>query len=73
MLNITSEHLSSDDYFEKKLQANISPYDHFFEKQEEQLIDFKGKQHMESNMFSSKHIKNKVLTSTSEINILKMT
>ena len=66
MLNITSEHLSSDDYFERKFQANISPSDQIFEKQEEELIEFKVKQHMESNMLSSEHIQNEVLNITSE-------
>ena len=47
VLNITSEHASSEDHFERKYQFNISPSDKSFEKQEEELIEFKEEQHDE--------------------------
>ena len=41
----TAEHPSSEDHFETKFRAKISPSDQRFEKQEEALIKFKGKYH----------------------------
>ena len=41
MLTINSEHTSSEDQFEKKYQTKIPPSDQSFEKQEEELIEFK--------------------------------
>ena len=41
VLTITSEHPYSENHFEKKIQYNISPSDQSFEKQEEELIEFK--------------------------------
>ena len=38
VITITSEHSSSEDHFEIKFQANISPSDQSVEKQEEELI-----------------------------------
>ena len=64
MLTITSEYISYEDHFERKPQANISPFDQSFEKQEEQLIEFKEKHHDELIKFSSRPIQNKVLTLT---------
>ena len=66
MLTITSENPSSEDHFERKFQANIYPHDKSFEKQEEELIEFNGKQQMEPSTFSSEQLKNEVLTITSE-------
>ena len=66
MLTITSEHPSFEDHFERKFQAKISPPDQIFEKQEEELIEFKGKHHDELGKFSSGPIQNEVLTITSE-------
>ena len=66
MLTINSEHPSSAYHFERKFQVNIYPHDKSFEKQEEELIEFNGKQQMESNMFSSENTKNEVLTITYE-------
>ena len=66
MLIITSKHIYSEDSFERKLQAKLFPYNQSFEKQEEELIYFKGKQEMEPNMFSSEHITNEVINPTSE-------
>ena len=45
VLNITSEHLYSEDQFDRKLQANISPSGQKIEKKEEELIEFKEKHH----------------------------
>ena len=47
MLTITSENPSDEDHFGRKFQANISLSDQGFEKEEEELIEFKGKQKME--------------------------
>ena len=66
MLTIKSEHPYSGYHFERKFQAKISPYNKISEKPEEKLIEFKGEQQMEPNMFSSEHIQNEVLTLTSE-------
>ena len=41
VITINSEHPSSEYHFERKLQVNISPSDQTFEKQEEELIEFK--------------------------------
>ena len=41
VLTITSEHKSSEDNFERKLQAKISPSDQSIKKLEEELINFK--------------------------------
>ena len=41
VLTITSEHPSSEDQFERKFQAKVSTYDQIFEKQEEELKEFK--------------------------------
>ena len=35
--------LSSEDNFESKFQANISPFDQNFEEKQEELIEFKVK------------------------------
>ena len=40
VLNITSEHPSSADHFERKFQAKISTSNQSFEKLEEKLIEF---------------------------------
>ena len=66
VLTITSEHPSSEDHFERKFQAKIYPSDQSDEKQEEKLIQFKGKNKQNQNMFSSENTKNEVLTITSE-------
>ena len=66
MLTLTSEHPYSEDNFERKFQAKLSPYNQIFEHPEEELIGFKGKQQMEPNKLSSYHIKNEVLNLTSE-------
>ena len=66
MLTITSKNPSSEDNFERNFQANMYPPDHIFDQPEEKLIELKGKQKMEPNKFPSEHIKNEVLTLTSE-------
>ena len=66
VFNITSEHPYSEDHFERKFQAKIHPSDQSDEKQEEKLIEFKGKNKYKQNMFSSENTKNEVLTFTSE-------
>ena len=43
LLTLTFEHPSSEDHFERKFQAKISPSDQNYEKQEEELIYYKGK------------------------------
>ena len=62
MLTINSEHPSSEDHFESKFQYKISPSDQSFEKQEQELIEFKEEQYDELRKFSSGPIKNEVLT-----------
>ena len=62
-----TEHSSYEYHFESKYQANSVPSNQISEQLEEKLIDFKGKQKMEPNKFSSDHIQNEVLTFTSEI------
>ena len=44
----------------------ISPSNKCFEQPDEELIQFKGENQMKPNKFASEHIKNKVLTLTSE-------
>ena len=67
VLTINSEHLSSEDHFERKFQDKISPYDQIFEKKEEELIEFKEKNHDTLRKSSSGSIKNGVLTITSAL------
>ena len=52
VLTLTSKHTSSEDKFERKLQAKIYPYGQSFERKEEELIDFKEKYHDELRKFS---------------------
>ena len=66
VLTITSEHPYSEDHFERKLQAKISPSGKKIEKQEKGLINSKGKHQMEPNKFSSEHIQDEFLNITSE-------
>ena len=66
VLTLTSEYPSSEDNFESRFQANISPYNQSSEQLEEELIEFNGKQQMEPSTFSSEQLKNEVLTITSE-------
>ena len=66
VITLISENPSSENPFETKLQAKFATSDKSFEKQEELLIEFKGKQHMESSMFSSEKNENEVLALTSE-------
>ena len=66
VLTINSEHPSSADHFERKYQAKIYPYDQSFEKQEEELIEFKEEHHDELKTFSSVLIQNEVITLASE-------
>ena len=66
MITLTYEHPYSEDTFERKFQANHSPSNQKIEQPEEEFIDFKGKQQMETNKFSSEHIENEVLTLTSK-------
>ena len=44
LLTLASETPSYGYHFETKFQANIYPYDQGLERQEEELVDFKGKQ-----------------------------
>ena len=66
MLTLTYEHPYSEDNLERKFQAKISPYNIFFEKPKEELIDFKGNQQMEPKKLSSEHITDDVLNLTSK-------
>ena len=66
VLIITSEHPYYEDNFERKFQAKLSPSNQFSEQPAEELIEFKGKQHMEPNKFSSEQIKHDFFTLTSE-------
>ena len=66
MLTLNSENTSSEDPFDTIFHAKIYPYDQGFEKQEDGLIEFNGRQHMESKIFSPEHIKNEVLNLTSK-------
>ena len=65
VLTITSEHPYSEDKFERKFQDMISPYNQSFEQPEEELIEFNGKQHMDTNKLSSEHIENNMVALTS--------
>ena len=58
VLTINSEHPSSEDHFERRLQANISPFGQSFENQEEKFIDFKEEDHDELRNVSSGPIQN---------------
>ena len=66
VLTITSENPYTEDRFERKSQAKISPSDQNSEKYKEALIKFKGKYHDELRKSSSVPIQNEVLTFTSE-------
>ena len=66
VVTINSEHVSSEGHFERKFQAKIFPSDKSFEKKEEELIEFKGKQHDEFRKLLSGTIQNELLTLTSE-------
>ena len=48
MVTITSETLSSEDWFETKLQAKFNKSDQSFEQPEEELMDFIEQQNQES-------------------------
>ena len=65
MLDINSEHTSSENQFERKFQAKIYQYDQIFEKQEEEFIKFKGEQKCNQKVFIRTHSKDS-LTLTSE-------
>ena len=65
LITITFELPCNEDHFENKFQYNIYPSDTSFEKQEQQLIEFKEKQQIEPCILSSEHIENKVITLTS--------
>ena len=73
VLNITSEHPSSEDHFERKSQAKISPSDQIFEKQEEQLIYFRGKNTRNQTISHQNTFKMKCLLSPLNIHITKIT
>ena len=66
MLTLSSENPSSEDNFEKKFQANVSPYDQGFEKQEGEFDIVQEREKMEPQIFSLETAKNVVLTLTSE-------
>ena len=53
VLTINSEHPSSWYHFERKIHTNISPSNQKTEQPEEELMELKIKQQIESNMFSS--------------------
>ena len=65
-LTVNSEKQSSDDHFERKFRANISPSDQGFEKQEEELIKFKERYHDKFRKFLLGTIQNELLTIASE-------
>ena len=52
VLNLTSEHPSSEDNFERKFQDKISPSEQSFYKPEEELIELKGEHQDELIKFS---------------------
>ena len=66
MLTLTSEPPYSEDKFCTKSQSKFATSDQSFENQEEELIDFKGKQQMEPNKLLSENIGNEVLNISSE-------
>ena len=66
MLTINTEHPYSADHFERKFQANISPSDQIFEKQEEESIKFKEEHNDKMRKCSSVLIQNEVLTLASK-------
>ena len=45
MINLTSETLYSEDFFESKIQDKFDKSDHNFEQPEEELMDFMEHQH----------------------------
>ena len=66
MILLTSEHTSSEDYFERKCQDKISPSDQSFENKEEELIDCKEEHHYALRKFPSVPIQKEVLNLTYE-------
>ena len=62
MIIINSEHPYSEDRFEKKSQAKISPSGQNFEKSEEEFIYFKEEHHVELRNVSLGPIQYEVLT-----------
>ena len=66
VITITSDNPYSEDNFERKLKAKLPPSNKLFSQPEEELLEFRGKQHMEPNKLSSEHIKIEFLTLTSE-------
>ena len=66
MLTVRSEPKYSEDHFERKFQAKISPYDQILFKPEEELIDIKEEHQDELRKFSSVPIQSEVITLTSE-------
>ena len=48
MFTLTFEALSSEDFFENKLQAKFDKFDQIFEQPEEELMDFIDQKHQES-------------------------
>ena len=66
MLNLTSEHTTSENHLERKFQYTISLSEQILEKPEEELIDLKEEHQDELRNFSSVTIQTEVLTLTSE-------
>ena len=66
VLTLASEHPYSEDDFQSKLKEDIFSSNQGFEKQEEELTEFKERQQMEPNMLSLYHTKNEVITINSE-------
>ena len=62
VFTLVSEHLSSEDQFERTFQAKIYPSDNSFGKQEEEFTEFKEEHHDELRNVSSVLIQIEVLT-----------
>ena len=72
MLTPTSEHPSYEDKCEIKSQANISPYNKYFEQPEEELIEFKKKNKWNQKSFHQKILKMKCLLSLLKLYLINI-
>ena len=72
VLTLTSEHLSSEDSFDRKFKAKFYPYNQIFEQPEEYLIEFKGKQQMGQKRSHQNKLKINCLLSLLKIHLLNI-
>ena len=69
----SSEHIQNKAITLRQFKAKIYPSDQKFEKQEEELIEFKDEQHDELRKFSSGIIKIKCFLSPMNIHLIQIT